>query len=90
MGLFFWEDFFGFESDAGAIGRVVFRGVGSMVLDDVAFQKAAAVPEPASIALFGLGLAGFAVARRKGHTQVNSSPRRRGAPRVAIDYVSSR
>lgn len=64
-GLFFWDDFYGFESTSGPIGRVVFQGVGSMVLDEVTFERAAEVPEPASIALLGLGLAGFAVARRK-------------------------
>jgi hypothetical protein len=64
-GLFSWEDFYGFESKSGAIGRVVFADVGYMVLDDVTFEGPAAVPEPGSIALFGLGLAGFAVARRK-------------------------
>lgn len=64
---FWWGAFYGFESDAGPIGRVVFQNVGTMVLDDVTFEPAAAaaVPEPASIALFGLGLAGFAAARRK-------------------------
>lgn len=65
---FVWDSFYGFESSAGAIGRVVFADVGQMVLDDVTFQGVAAasdVPEPGSLALLSLGLAGFAVARRK-------------------------
>lgn len=63
---FSWDDFYGFQSTSGPIGRVVFNDVRKMVLDNVTFEgAAAAVPEPASIALFGLGLAGFAVARRK-------------------------
>ncbi|MDL2353823.1 MAG: PEP-CTERM sorting domain-containing protein [Pseudomonadota bacterium] len=62
---FSWYDFYGFESTSGPIGRVVFNNVNKMVLDNVTFEGAAAVPEPASIALFGLGLAGFAAARRK-------------------------
>lgn len=39
----------------------------SPLLDDVTFDAVAgaAVPEPGSLALLGLGLAGFAVARRK-------------------------
>lgn len=68
-GLFAPTDVYAFEVDAGAISRVVFQDVGHLALDDVTFEAAAPassdVPEPASIALLGAGLAGFAATRRK-------------------------
>jgi hypothetical protein len=40
-------------------------GYSYFILDNVAFVNASAVPEPASLALFGLGLAGLAGLRRQ-------------------------
>ena len=54
----------GFESTAALIGRIVFRNVGHMVLDGVKFETVA-VPEPGTLALFGLGLMGLGFARRR-------------------------
>lgn len=44
------------------VDQVVINGYGNYLVDDV---SASAVPEPASVALFGLGPAGFVALRRK-------------------------
>jgi hypothetical protein len=41
-----FDTFFGFVSTSDPIGRVVFKDVGWMVMDDVTFTAAAAVPSP--------------------------------------------
>ncbi len=62
--------FFGVIDDASQIGRITLTAnnadSGAEVIDNIAFGQSSAtpVPEPASLALFGLGLAGFAMTRR--------------------------
>lgn len=64
-GTFAWDQFHGFMSDSGSIGRVVFNNVGHMVLDNVTFGTTASVSEPGTLALLALGLAGFGFSRKK-------------------------
>lgn len=58
--------FFGFTSDA-AFNSVEFRGVANdgYGLDNVAFGSAVAVPEPGTLAMLGVGLAGLGFLRRR-------------------------
>jgi hypothetical protein len=56
--------FLGFTSTTAITGYTIDSGYYT-VLDDVSFGKAVAVPEPASLALVGLGLLGCAALRRK-------------------------
>ncbi|GGE79686.1 hypothetical protein CR103_12290 [Massilia psychrophila] len=52
-------------SDLAANGTDVFAGLLDNVMVDEVSAPAAAVPEPASLGLFGLGMAGLAALRRK-------------------------
>ena len=62
--------FFGVIDDTSQIGRITLTAnnadLGAEVIDNVAFGQSSptAVPEPGSLMLFGLGLAGFAMTRR--------------------------
>ena len=61
---------FGFESSAQDIADVIIQGDNTtsfgFALDNFTFgSEAAAVPEPASLALFGVGFAGLAALRRR-------------------------
>lgn len=50
----------------GAVDQVrVFGSPGFFVMDDVTYQAATSIPEPASLALGGIGLVGLLAGRRK-------------------------
>ncbi|WP_075794229.1 PEP-CTERM sorting domain-containing protein [Massilia putida] len=60
--------YYGFENTVFDTVRIDTSGAGSnmaYILDDMQYRAAADVPEPASLALVGLGLAGVLVARRR-------------------------
>ncbi len=67
--------FIGFEADAGLIGRVrvtdTSDNVSVIAIDNFRFEgPTTSVPEPASFALFGLGLLGFGAAKLRSRRKV--------------------
>jgi hypothetical protein len=59
------DDFFGFTGTL--IDKVVFNVAGDQLalIDNAAFNNTSAAPEPATMLLFGTGIAGLIAARRK-------------------------
>ncbi|MHC4428778.1 MAG: MYXO-CTERM sorting domain-containing protein [Planctomycetota bacterium] len=57
-----WDQWHGFMSDGALIGKVIYRGAGHMVMDNVQFLGQ---PAPGALAFLGLGL--LAARRRRRH-----------------------
>lgn len=58
-----WSDFSGFRSTQRITGAYLWQGTSDATLDDL-YWSAAPVPEPGTLALVALGMAGIAVRRR--------------------------
>ena len=57
--------FGGFYSDTAFTSLTILDSSDSVMIDNFAFGTAAAVPEPGTLALLGIGLLGMGAARRR-------------------------